>query len=541
MEGATIKPLSQKNFRKVEGLAFLQNTQQKYRPWLGILTLIIFALLYSFSALSSPFWNGNDTWSNLLPIIHFRQSILTEDTLPLYTDLWYGGRNQWANPLWNFLYLPSTLIWLVTPLDWGTRIVFLAHLIFSLLAGRILAGLFLKSEIEKFSAAIIFTAPMLPALTAGHVEKILSWGWVLLALYFLLSSKLTSIHRGLGSGICLGIVPLTGANYYAFYAGILLLPLVISYRDIKLFSFFCLGSLTGLLHLPSVWQLMGQTRNHAKDYIKVHSVNLLNIISTLSIGFAHPFGWENWSPVGITTFYLFGLTTARKMRRTFTKMKYALSNQEIALLVSILLLSVLASGVAYYGHNWLDLFRIPSRALAFAALGIALFVFMNARTAIELGVVRQKFWNLFLFIAAIQIVLSIWVFRPRGSIHSPYEESVQHLANVLKANHAKSVWVSTEDLNDMYIHVGLTQNNLALPNVYYGDMGQDIEALGTYCGYSFDHLIAFAPVEGSALELFSATKWSDVNEQISLNKLLLLEQVKLDDKMVNVYRVVCNQ
>src|SRR5215510_1626609 len=136
----------------------VQGNDQKTRSWITISGLTAFALLYSLFALLAPFWNDNDTWSNLLPIIHFRHSILDQHTLPLFTDLWYGGRPQWANPLWSFFYLPSTVIWLITPLDWGARIVFLGHLIFSLLAARKLTTLFLEPELERFSASIILTS-----------------------------------------------------------------------------------------------------------------------------------------------------------------------------------------------------------------------------------------------------------------------------------------------------------------------------------------------------------------------------------------------
>ena len=93
----------------------------------------------------------------------------------------------------------------------------------------------------------------------------------------------------------------------------------------------------------------------------------------------------------------------------------------------------------------------------------------------------------------------------------------------------------------MYIHVGLTRNNLALPNVYYGDMGQTIPIGGNHCGYSFDHLLAFAPVEGPVYKFYAEIEWSDANGEIPLNNLLLLEQVSLDDMKVDVYRVICNQ
>jgi hypothetical protein len=207
-----------------------------------------------------------------------------------------------------------------------------------------------------------------------------------------------------------------------------------------------------------------------------------------------------------------------------------------------MLLFLLASGIAYRGHNLLDSFRVPARALAFIALGVALFVFANAKGIIRAGTLRQSSFRLFLFISAIQIAASAWVIRPEGSNHSPYEESVQRLADILKADHTKNVWLSTQDLSDIYIHVGLTRNNLALPNVYYGDMGQMIKIYGNHCGYSFDHLLTLGPmVQGPSYELISDTEWANAKGEISSDNLFLLKQIKLDSKFVNIYRVICDQ
>lgn len=502
--------------------------------------LLLFALLYCLSALLAPFWNDNDTWSNLFPIIHYRQSILNERTLPLYTNLWYGGHAQWANPLWSFLYLPATIIWLITPLDWGTRFVFLGHLIFALLAGRKLASLFLVTEFDKVSAAIILASPVLPALTAGHVEKVMSWGWMLLALYLLLNEKLTSKQRGLASGICLGIIPLTGANYYSFYAGILLLPLVFSYKDRELLFSFILGSLVGLLHLPSVWQMMGHSRIYAKIYIEANAVNLPSVISSLSTGLAKPVSWETWAPIGIPTVYFFGVIIAKKAREIFSSNKTRPLRQDIYLLLSIILLTLLATGIAYRGHDLLDLFRVPGRAMAFIALGVTLFVLLHAGELKQNRVLKQNAFSLFLVVAGVQIAASAWPIRPQGSIHGPYEPAIQELADILKEDNARSVWFSAQDLSYMYIHVGLTQNNISLPVVYYGDMGQTIEIMGDHCGYSFDHLIAFAPVEGSTLELNADVEWSNATGEIPTDQLLLIKRLELGEDEFNVYRVTCN-
>lgn len=480
-------------------------------------------------------------WSNLLPIIHFRQSILDQHMLPLFTDLWYGGWPQWANPLWSFLYVPSTLVWLLTPLDWGARIIFFGHVVFSLLAGRKLATLYLDNELEKCSAAIILSSAIFPALTAGHIEKVMSWGWVLLGLYFLFNEKFTPKQRGLGTGICLGIIPLTGANYYTLYAGILLLPLVLSFKNRNLLLFFLLGALVGLLHLPSVWHMIGHARMYAKVYIERYSVNFLGTISALATGFSKPLSWETWTPIGIPMTYLLVSLFFKRTAQGLSKHNAASSAQEVALLASLTMLYLLASGIAYRGHDVLDSFRTPARAIAFIALGAMMFVFASVKHIIAAGGLKQNTLRLFLFISAIQVAASAWVIRPEGSAHSPYETSVQGLADVLKADHAKSVWFATKDLSDIYIHVGLTRNRLALPNVYYGDMGQAIEIKGDHCGYSFDHLLTFTPVHGRGHQLNAEIEWSSATGEIALNNLALLNQVQLDEDVINIYRVVCDE
>jgi hypothetical protein len=518
-----------------------QSNDHKLQSWISIGALILVALLYCSSALLAPFWSDNDTWSNLLPIIHFRHSILDQHTLPLFTDLWYGGWRQWANPLWSFLYLPSTLVWLVTPLDWGARIVFLGHLIFALLVGRKLAALFLETEIERFSAAIVFTSPIFPALAAGHVEKIMAWGWVLSALFMLFNSRWTHVQRGLGTGVCLGIIPLTGANYYTLYAGILLLPLVLSYRNRRLVVFFLLGALIGLLHLPSVWHMVGYTRIEAEFYVKAYSVGLLSTISALATGLSKPLSSETWTPIGIPMLYLFGRSLFQRFAQRFSKHKLVLSPQEKSLLISIFGLFLLATGIVYRGHNLLDSFRVPARALAFVALGIAVFVFLNAREMVAGGGIKRTAFNVLLFFSSVQILISVWFIRPVGSMHSPYEKSVQELADILRDDHARSVWFVTKDLSDMYIYVGLNQKSIALPNVYYGDMGQTIEIEGNSCGYSFDHLLTLAPVEGPVYYLTSGIGWSPAKGEIPRGSLSLIKRVNLDEKRVYVYRVICQQ
>jgi hypothetical protein len=503
----------------------------------AVMFLILFAIAYCWDALMAPFWVGNDGWSNLLPIIHYRESLLIQHQFPAFTNLWYGGRYQWQNPLWNFAYLPSTFIWLLFPLDWGTRLVYFLHLVFALLAGRALASHFSENEINRASSALILCSPILPALTAGQTEKILAWGWILLAIYFLLDNRRPQKQKGFLSGICLGIIPLTGANYYTLYAGIALGLLVLSFKDVKLLIFFASGSLIGLIHFPSVVYLVGYSRGEAAISIPKLSLSLAGILTSLAIGLAKPMGWETWAPVGIPTLYLFFRNLFARAGALVRLDRHSYPRRiEVALLAGILTLALLATGIAYQGHHFLDLFRVPSRSIAVLAILLTVYVLATLSNHESKNSIHHYLW-----MAAVQITIVSFMIRPSGTVYGPYDPEAHELARMLKMNGAESIWISSQNLNDMYIHAALNLNDIRLPNVYYGDMGQQVSISGDFCGYSFDHLMIPLPVRGTEIELVADMEWSHTRGRIPLSSLRLIRQVDIHGTSYNIYAVQCNQ
>jgi hypothetical protein len=512
-----------------------------WRPWVGPGLLALFALAYCWSALRAPYWVGNDAWSDLLPVVHYRISILNHHSLPVYTELWYGGRAQWANPLWNFLYLPATLIWLIAPLDWGTRIVYFSHFLFALFAGRKLASLFLQGEGEKIGAALVLCSPVFAAFPAGQTEKILSWPWILLGLYCLYNPKLSMPRRGLTAGICLGIVPLTGSNYFTLYTGILMAALLIIYKNRNLLGHFALGSMLGLLHLPSVAYLVGQARGNPEGSIADLSLSFLGILSSLGVGLAKPMGWETWAPIGVPMVILFFKSIALRIKASISlKRLRVFSATELAWLSALLILVLLATGVLYRGQHVFDLFRVPARAMPFVALAAALFVFEYLRD--QAGPAERR---IYLLAAALQIGIVSFLIRPPGAPYGPYDPAAQELAEALRADRAKTVWITMQEfqgkdkLNNMYIQTVLTRNELSLPNVYYGDMGQEIDIQGNHCGYSFDHLVTLNPVPAGGFELAPDIEWSNTRGRIPAANLVLVREVDVNGNPYKVYRVVC--
>jgi hypothetical protein len=195
---------------------------------------------------------------------------------------------------------------------------------------------------------------------------------------------------------------------------------------------------------------------------------------------------------------------------------------------------LLATSLAYHGHHLLDTFRVPVRAISFVALVVILFVLIS-----QAGREKSKM-GVFLVVSALQVGFLFFMIRPSGAPYSPYDPQAQNLANTLKADSAKKVWISMRELNDMYIQVVLTQNGIVLPNVYYGDMGQEVKITGDYCGYSFDHLIVLESLVREPIELKADMEWSDIQGEISLTDLALVKRVKINDGFYHVYRVLCD-
>lgn len=518
--------------------------------------LILVGLIYLLPSLKTPFIGDNDYWSNLLPVIHFRNSILNEHVFPTFTELWYGGRAQWQNPLWSFFYLPSTIIWLILPLDWGARVIVTLHVIFSLLVGKQLSSLFIPSPVGRITTSIILVAPLLPALLAGHLEKIMAWGWVLLALYLLLDEKRSLIRRGTYSGLCLGTIALIGANYYVLYTGIILIPLAISFRKWKIVIGLFMGALTGLLHLPSVWYLVGHIRGSSAIAVDYFSTDLLGVFTSLASGYAKPYGWESWALIGLPVVYLFFRSIILQIHDFFKNKSRLINPQKIAILFSLAVLILFSTGFIYKGHHLFDTFRVPVRAIAFVALATVLYLLIDTSGHLSEHPKSEnhRVFLIFLITSVFQIsIMSMIHLRPPGSVHSPYDTEVQALAGILRADKAQSVWVtnlnvrekvsdpksfqeSTLEFQDTYIEVVLADNGFALPNVYYGDMGQTIPIEGPYCGYSFDHVIA--TMGDNDIELVSKLSHQKMGI-IPKNKLRLVGRSMIEETIVYIYRIVC--
>jgi hypothetical protein len=505
------------------------------------MTLVLGA--YLLPMLTAPFVGGSDMYSNLLPILHFRDSILHDHAIPNYTELWYGGRHQWQNPLWSFLYLPSTLAWLMLPIVWAGRVVLGGHILFAGLAAFALASTFVSGGYRRLAGALMFVALTLPALRPGHIEKILAWPWVLLGSSLLLGNGRYPRSRAALAGICLGVIALTGANYYVLYAAVLFLAILFSAQIGSNWKWFFAGASVGLLHLPSVWYLAGQTRGAPETYIPAFSSSLPLLINDLFVGAwaTGDFRWEGLAVVGIGTLIaLFSLVRTRQGWGRGSLRWHLPSGRTVyaGLAAAGLVFALLATGILYRGHHLLDTFRVPQRAGVFLALVLLLACGELIRTRWEGRPPRAA--ELALGAALAQVALIAFTIRPGGGALWIDDSGASTLAEYLVRNGAHDVWVSPQDAEGMVISVALTAHRLSLPNVYYGPMGQRVPTRANSCsGYSFDHIL----MDGNAdlrggLPLFDEIE-GRVVETVPLSDVEYLGWSMVGSRKWALYRVRC--
>ena len=500
----------------------------------NIILLIICSLVavfFCWDALCAPFWGDNDTWAHLLPIVHYRQSILVEHTFPWHTYLWYGGYSQILNPLASFFYLPATLAFLALPLEIAIRLVILSHFIFSLYVGQKLAKIFLKKHFTSFAAAILLTSPMFPALLPAHFERILAWPWVLFGLYAFFQKNWSPSKRGLLMGFSLAIIALTGSNYYVFYTALLFGALSLSTPDLRQLTWTAIGALPGLIHLPSIWHLIGKPRAQIDFFDSQYLLTWPELFSSLLIGLVRPIEWEKLVIIGLPVGIIFAQLVYQFIIRKTSSQK---NLPKAALFMLTILFSLLATGTLYQGHHLLDTFRVPSRAAAFVAVAMLLFILLEVETQQS---APQKRFNTFIFSLSLLQVFIFWHWiRPTGTQNAP--EQAGELVKTLQVEKSQSVWFDLHQLSEMFIDVGLNTNNIALPNVYYGDMGQVIPVSGPYCGYSFDHLLIHQQPLPKVFDLHS-NMTREVLAQIPSQKLSIVQSFEISGQLYDLYKVNC--
>ena len=172
--------------------------------------------LYPANTLPSP---SRDLKSNLLPIVMYKTQVAAGE-FP-WRSPWYSSEPNLYNPLWNFLYVPATLLFLGFPLGIGVRLVIALHIA----AGWLTMFLLLRRFTDRAVSAVfgaflyVFSGIWAAALVSYHFEKI--FGLALLPLVFLgfkLSYESPTRRHALLCGLALAGMVYAGSMYLLTFA-----------------------------------------------------------------------------------------------------------------------------------------------------------------------------------------------------------------------------------------------------------------------------------------------------------------------------------
>ena len=168
-------------------------------------------------------------------ISEYHDSLLTiisdlsviENPFSLWNNQWITGLPEYADPLSNLYYPFFFPILIVTQDIFITNLVLLAHLYIAYLFFYLLSGLMTKnSEIRMISALFyIFSGVLLSRLAAGHMSLLFALAWIPLLYYaffkIVWDEELTVKNIGI-LAVSLALIFFTGAVYYLFYSGLIL-------------------------------------------------------------------------------------------------------------------------------------------------------------------------------------------------------------------------------------------------------------------------------------------------------------------------------
>lgn len=139
--------------------------------------------------------------------------------IPLWNPYFYSGHPFLANPS-NFVFYPSTILYVALPLPWAFNLDILLHLLLAALGGYYLVYLITQSKEAGIATAIVYclSGYFIERIFAGHIAlvhaaAIIPWVFYFIEKYFI-SDKVIFL---IGAGLVLGLQILSGdpqINYY---------------------------------------------------------------------------------------------------------------------------------------------------------------------------------------------------------------------------------------------------------------------------------------------------------------------------------------
>ncbi|MFB6186439.1 MAG: hypothetical protein ABEI86_06180, partial [Halobacteriaceae archaeon] len=464
---------------------------------LGVFPLILTARAFILPGF--PF--DGEIFSNLLPALHARHSI-ANGQLPIYTELFYSGRYQFANPLWYGFYPPAWLLFIPgIPLDGAIKFLLAVHLFIT--PG--IAYYYSEQEVPWFVAApfaLLWVMPIAAQLNFAHLEKVFAWPWLVLVACQCLPERFRSDSRRDGriAGIGLGMILLAGGNYYFAYGLALIVIITVTCRAQKFGRGVIEGSIVGVPHLISIAPvLLGGASRPAVGY----TAGVFDVVDLLSGLFVTPMAYvrfvgQGYAVIGLPVLLLTGYGIHYAHRHTNDWWVAGISA------AGIIGWALATGNQVLYSLPGVSILRVSSRATVLVAIAALLLALYGATqlTRPKINSEWRQILVVSLLVLSVLVASIAWVNQTQlGYTTSPDEAN--EIAGQLKASDCESVWLASNPswnssaslpVDSTELGFALTKRDIAVRAVHYGAIGQQWTVYNETGQLSFDVLLTGGPL-----------------------------------------------
>lgn len=432
-----------------------------------------------------------DGISNLFPALLVRQE-LARGAVPYRTDLWYGGEVILHNPLFKGFYPPAWPIFVPgIPLLPAMKVLLAVHYV----AVPAIAYWYLREEFSLAVAApfaLTFVLPM--AAFMAHYEKTLGWPWVILLAFQCTPSRLTAEERwpGVLAGVAVGALLLVGSSYHFFYAGILLVVLVVATKAWTFGRRAAIGALVGLPKLvfsilPVLLSSPSRPAGGRSVTVKTFVGGLLGWwvdLSARALETGGAFSGEGYAGVGLGVLVLACVGGAAAYY-AYDKDPSVPGPWWVGLGAAALLFVLLATRWSFlYQLPGMSTFRVGARAMAFVGVCTLLAARCGLRTlegsSVSGSRVPVQVTVGLLLVLSLASGGFLWATIDTG--RAAPTEFGQETADRIAAAGCESAWIEGSAPRDeslvktpsgKSVGYGLLRRGVALQAVNYGKIGQE--------------------------------------------------------------------
>jgi hypothetical protein len=420
------------------------------------ISFLIFSILVLIKFLLDPnIIVNNDLNGNIVPLLHFRESVIVNHEFPQWNSYINQGIPTLADPLYG-IYNPliGIPILLFNP-EIAIKITYLL----SLFAASIWMYKLLKifKLTDRISVPLTLTyisgSYFVSRIAAGHLEKIVSYAFLPLFIYSLIKISQTKNIFWVGiSSLTISFILFSGDIYNALYClySLVALFLFFLFKDRKISLLLVLVGLLFLLFSSIKILPMIELQNYISK-IKEPFTGSMNIM-TISYHLFFPFDfifpkgilqkmtstgfgwWESLAFIGPLS--ILGIYYA--IKSSFLKRR---SEINILLVLGVLFILLATPGSKLNPYHYiiylidnLQFFHVPSRILAFASILILIFL------GLLLDKWKRKYLSTFLLVTNLIIVFAfsqnILNTRKFEEVNPKQEEAIR--------------WIKSENIMNYY-------------------------------------------------------------------------------------------